>query len=38
MTLLEGFIAEFGVESAITRKFLERVPDDKLDWAPTPSP
>lgn len=36
MTLLEGFVAEFAVESAITRKFLDLVPDDKLDWAPHP--
>lgn len=32
MTIAETFLPEFEHEMASTRKLLERVPDDKLDW------
>jgi uncharacterized damage-inducible protein DinB len=34
MTLAETYLAEFEQESLTTRKFLERLPDDKLAWKP----
>jgi uncharacterized damage-inducible protein DinB len=34
MTIAEALLAEFEQESRTTRKFLERVPEDKLDWKP----
>ena len=34
MKMSEIFLAEFDQEMASTRKSLERVPDDKLDWRP----
>jgi uncharacterized damage-inducible protein DinB len=34
MTLAETYLAEFEQESKTTRKFLERLPDDKLLWKP----
>lgn len=34
MTLSEGLLPEFDQEMANLRKTLERIPEDKLDWAP----
>ncbi|MEO5564733.1 MAG: DinB family protein [Chitinophagaceae bacterium] len=34
MTILELFAKELESEAITTRKMLERVPDDKYDWAP----
>lgn len=34
MTLSDAFLAEWDQEVAATRKLLERVPTDKLDWKP----
>ncbi|MBC7924907.1 MAG: DinB family protein [Bryobacteraceae bacterium] len=34
MTLAQSMLAEFEQESHITRKFLERLPEDKLSWKP----
>ena len=34
MTIAESFLAEFEVQAPITRKFLERLPEDKLTWKP----
>jgi uncharacterized damage-inducible protein DinB len=34
MALNEPMLAEFKVESALTRKMLERVPFDNIDWQP----
>ena len=34
MTLAETYLAEFEQESIATRKFLERLPEDKLMWKP----
>jgi uncharacterized damage-inducible protein DinB len=34
MTIAESFIPEFDTEMASTRKLLERVPADRLDWKP----
>ena len=36
MSQAEGLLPEFDHEMANTRKVLERVPDDKLDWQPHP--
>ena len=36
MTYAEMILPEFDEEMANTRKVLERVPDDKLDWRPHP--
>ena len=36
MTYAEMILPEFEQEMASTRKVLERVPDDKLDWRPHP--
>lgn len=34
MTALEAIRKEFEQEAQLTRKMLERVPDDKFDWKP----
>jgi uncharacterized damage-inducible protein DinB len=34
MTLIDSLIAEFDHEAQTTRKHLERLPADKLDWRP----
>jgi len=34
MALKDGLIAELKLESALTKKMLERVPMDKQDWKP----
>lgn len=34
MSIAEKLLSEFDEEFATTRKFLERVPDDKLTWKP----
>jgi hypothetical protein len=34
MPINQALLPEFDMEMANTRKHLERVPDDKLDWAP----
>lgn len=34
MQIAQAFLAEFEQESNITRKFLERLPEDKLTWKP----
>src|SRR5262245_4706831 len=34
MTIAESLLAEFENEARTTRKFLERLPDDKLTWKP----
>ena len=36
MTLREALLAEFDQEMAHTRKSLERVPDDRMEWRPHP--
>jgi uncharacterized damage-inducible protein DinB len=36
MTLREALLAEFDQEMANTRKSLERVPDDRMEWRPHP--
>lgn len=36
MTTIDSLAAEFGHEAATTRKHLERLPDDALDWRPHP--
>lgn len=36
MTYAETILPEFDHEMASTRKVLERIPDDKLDWQPHP--
>jgi len=36
MPMNQAFLPEFDHEMAITRKFLERVPENKFDWAPHP--
>ena len=36
MTYAESLLPEFDQEMANTRKVLERVPDDKLDWQAHP--
>ena len=36
MTFSESFLREFDSEMASTRKLLERVPADRLDWKPHP--
>ncbi len=32
----EAFLADFDYEASSTRRVLERVPDDRLDWRPHP--
>jgi len=34
MTIADSLLPEFDHEMTVTRKLLERVPDDKLDWQP----
>jgi len=34
MPICESLIQELDVEAAVTRRLLERVPDDKLSWKP----
>jgi uncharacterized damage-inducible protein DinB len=34
MSKVDAFIAEFDREAATTRKLLERLPDDKMEWKP----
>ena len=34
MKLIDSLITEFAHEAQTTRKHLERLPDDKLDWRP----
>jgi hypothetical protein len=34
MSIAQAMLAEFEHEAKITRKFLERVPQDKLMWKP----
>ena len=36
MPYAETLLPEFDQEMASTRKVLERIPDDKLDWKPHP--
>jgi uncharacterized damage-inducible protein DinB len=36
MTLIEGLLQELEREAQTTRRVLERVPDDKLNWRPHP--
>jgi uncharacterized damage-inducible protein DinB len=36
MTLVDALLPEFDHEMTVTRKLLERVPDDKLAWRPHP--
>src|SRR5262249_16165358 len=36
MSYAETLLSEFDQEMANTRKVLERIPDDKLDWKPHP--
>ena len=36
MPINQSFLPEFDHEMATTRKALERVPEDKFDWAPHP--
>jgi uncharacterized damage-inducible protein DinB len=34
MSIAESLLAEFEVQAPITRRFLERLPEDKLSWKP----
>ena len=34
MPLVDALLPEFDHEMTVTRKLLERVPDDRLDWKP----
>lgn len=34
MSLAESLLAEFEIQAPITRRFLERVPEDRLTWKP----
>ena len=34
MTVAQSLLAEFETQAAITRRFLERLPEDKLTWKP----
>jgi len=36
MTLIDGLLQEFEREAQTTRRVLERVPNDKLNWRPHP--
>lgn len=36
MTLAETILPQFDHEMALTRKVLERIPEDRLGWAPHP--
>ncbi|MFI5093288.1 MAG: DinB family protein [Candidatus Acidiferrum sp.] len=34
MSIAQSFLAEFETQAPITRRFLERLPEDKLTWKP----
>ncbi len=34
MSIAQGMFAEFEVQAPVTRKFLERLPEDRLTWKP----
>jgi len=34
MSIAQGFLAEFEQQAPVTRRFLERLPEDKLTWKP----
>jgi uncharacterized damage-inducible protein DinB len=34
MSIRESFLAEFEIQAPVTRRFLERLPEDKLTWKP----
>lgn len=34
MSIAQGFLAEFEDQAPVTRRFLERVPEEKLTWKP----
>ena len=34
MSIAQALLAEFEVQAPVTRKFLERLPNDKLTWQP----
>src|SRR5712671_5174582 len=34
MTVAQSLLVEFEAQAPITRKFLERLPEDKLSWKP----
>jgi uncharacterized damage-inducible protein DinB len=36
MTIAQAFLPEFDAEMATTRRLLERIPGDRLDWKPHP--
>ncbi len=36
MSIAQGLLAEFDMETASTRRTLERLPEDKLEWKPDP--
>lgn len=36
MSIADNFLAEFTAEAKTTKKFLERLPEDKLTWQPHP--
>jgi uncharacterized damage-inducible protein DinB len=36
MSIAQGLLAEFDQEMASTRRMLERLPEDKLEWKPDP--
>jgi len=36
MSIAETLLAEFEIQAPITRRFLERLPEDKLSWKPHP--
>ena len=34
MPIVDALLPEFDHEMSVTRKLLERVPDDRMDWKP----
>jgi len=36
MSIAQGLLAEFDMEMASTRRMLERLPEDKMEWTPDP--
>jgi len=36
MTIAQSLLAEFEAQAPVTRKFLERLPNNKLTWKPHP--
>jgi uncharacterized damage-inducible protein DinB len=34
LSIAQSLLAEFEIQAAVTRKFLERLPDDQLNWKP----